>query len=98
MNIRTKSSMGIAVMAAGQATGLFLAVTFTLCVLFDLIFPKEAMYHVWIDLLPGFHWINGWSFLFGLVESYAYGWFIALIWVPLYNIFLLGRVRRNEHL
>jgi len=26
-----------------------------------------------------------------LIESYAYGWFIALIWVPLYNVFLFGR-------
>lgn len=25
-----------------------------------------------------------------LLESYGYGWFIALIWVPLYSALLLG--------
>jgi len=25
--------------------------------------------------------------LIGLVESYGYGWYLALIWVPLYNVF-----------
>jgi len=41
-------------------------------------------------LLPGFEWISWKSFLLGAVESYGYGWYIALIWVPLYNFFLLG--------
>jgi cytochrome c biogenesis protein CcdA len=54
---------------------------------FDLAFPQHAMYEVWLKLLPGFKWISWQSFFVGLVESYAYGWFIALIWVPLYNFF-----------
>lgn len=29
-------------------------------------------------------------FLLGLVESFGCGWFIALIRVPLHNVFLLG--------
>jgi hypothetical protein len=74
-----------------MATGLFLAITFSLCVAFDLLVPRHAMYRTWLGLVPGFHWLTWGSFALGLIESYAYGWFIALIWVPLYNVFLLGR-------
>jgi hypothetical protein len=73
--------------AFGNATSLFLAITFALCVGFDLLFPAHAMYQAWQKLLPGFEWINWQSFLLGLVESYAYGWYVTLIWVPLYNVF-----------
>ena len=73
--------------AVGHATSLFLALSFTLCVGFDLLFPEHAMYEAWRDLLPGFEWLSWGHFALGLVESYAYGWFVALIWTPLYNIF-----------
>jgi hypothetical protein len=83
-------SRGISLRAAGLATSLFLAIAYVLCVAFDLLFPSHAMYQVWLKLLPDFEWLTWRSFLLGLVESYGYGWFIALIWVPLYNVFLLG--------
>ena len=82
---------GISLKAAGQATSLFLLITYALCVAFDLLVPRHAMYHSWLGLLPGFHWLTWRSFFLGLIESYGYGWFIALIWVPLYNVSLLGR-------
>ena len=84
---------GISLRAAGLATSLFLAITFVLCVAFDLLAPSQAMYHAWLGLLPGFRWLTWGTFILGLVESYGYGWFIALIWVPLYNVFLLGARR-----
>ena len=77
----------ISLTAVGNATSIFLAVTFIICILFDLLFPDHAMYKSWIQLLPGFQWISWQSFLLGLVETYAYGWYFALIWVPLYNYF-----------
>ena len=86
-------SQGISLRAAGLATSFFLAIAFSLCVAFDLWFPSHAMYQTWLKLLPGFEWLTWKSFLLGLVESYGYGWFIALIWVPLYNVFLLGATR-----
>ena len=79
---------GISLVAVGHATSLFLAITFALCVTFDLIFPGHAMYEAWRKLLPGFEWISWSSFGLGLAESYGYGWYFALIWVPLYNFFL----------
>ncbi len=72
--------------AVGHATSLFLAISFTLCVVFDLILPQHQMYPAWEKLLPGFEWISPGSYLLGLVESYAYGWYFTLIWVPLYNV------------
>lgn len=76
----------ISLIAVGHATSLFLAITFVLCVGFDLLFPEHAMYQAWQKLLPGFEWLSWKSFILGFIESYGYGWYFALIWVPLYNV------------
>jgi hypothetical protein len=73
--------------AVGNATSVFLAVSFAACVGFDLLFPQHAMYRGWQHLLPGFEWISWRSFVLGLIESYGYGWYVALVRVPLYNLF-----------
>ncbi len=78
----------ISLAAVGHATSLFLLLTFTLCVVFDLLFPGHAMFRVWQDLLPGFEWISVKDFILGLIWSYSYGWYFALIWVPIYNYFI----------
>jgi len=77
----------ISLFAFGHSTSLFIMITFILCVLFDFAFPQHAMYETWLKLLPGFKWLSWQSFLLGVIESYAYGWFITLVWVPLYNFF-----------
>jgi hypothetical protein len=82
---------GISFWAVGNATSLLLAITFSLCVVFDLLFPEHAMYEAWIKLLPGFEWLSWNSYLLGLAESYGYGWYFTLIWVPLYNFFASRR-------
>lgn len=78
---------GLSFAAVGHASSLFLAITFAVCVAFDLLFPAHAMYQAWQKLLPGVEWISWKSFFIGLVESYGYGWYFTLIWVPLYNVF-----------
>jgi len=45
------------------------------------------MHEAWAPLLPGFEWLTPSGFLFGLLGSYAYGWFIAVIWIPLHEYF-----------
>lgn len=77
----------IPVIAFGWSLGLFLMITYTLCVGFDLLFPGQAMYQSWLRLLPGFTWLTWQSFLLGLVESFGYGWYVALIFGPLFNFF-----------
>jgi len=53
------------------------------------------MYQSWQKLLPGFEWISGKSFVIGLIESYGYGWYVALIWAPLYNFFAARALRQK---
>ena len=72
--------------AVGHATSLFLAISFVVCVAGDLVMPAHEMHSAWQRLLPGFLWLTWGSFFLGLVESYAYGWYFTLIWVPLYNV------------
>jgi cytochrome c biogenesis protein CcdA len=79
---------GIHLLALGHTASLFLAIAFTVCVVFDLVFPDMAVYETWRRLLPGFEWLTWKSYIVGLVESYGYGWYFALIWVPLYIFFL----------
>ena len=76
----------ISLTAVGHASSLFLAMTYILCIIFDLLFPDAAMYRSWQALLPGFKWLSWGSFFLGLIESYGYGWYFALIWVPIYNL------------
>ncbi|MDH5536545.1 MAG: DUF5676 family membrane protein [Betaproteobacteria bacterium] len=70
--------------AVGVATGSFLAVSYLICVAYDLAFDQR-MYEAWLKLLPGFTWLTWPSFFLGLVESFLYGIYIGLVFVPLYN-------------
>jgi hypothetical protein len=70
----------------GLAMGCFLAITYVFCVGYDLAFDQR-MYEVWLKLLPGFTWLTWQSFLVGLVESFLYGIYFGLVFVPLYNFF-----------
>lgn len=70
----------------GLALGSFLSVSYILCVAYDLAFDQH-MYEAWLKLLPGFTWLTWPSFFLGLIESFLYGTFISLIFVPLYNVF-----------
>lgn len=86
--VQTKSNSNrLPLFAVGMSLGLFLAVTFTLCVAFDLLFPAYAMNSSWGMLLPGFKWLSVTSFVIGLLEAYIYGWYIAIVFVPIYNWF-----------
>ena len=71
----------------GMTLGILLAFRFALCVVFGLLFPAAKMYEAWLPLLPGVTWISWPTALLGLVEAFAYGWYIAVIFVPLFNLF-----------
>lgn len=72
--------------AVGHATSSFLAISFVLCIAVSLIFPAHTMAQSLQGLLPGFEWLTLKGFLLGLIESYGYGWYATLIWVPIYNV------------
>ena len=84
---RARRAPHLPVAALGWSAGLFLAVTYAVCVAFDLIFPSQSMNGAWASVLP---WVSGISVggvLLGLVETFLYGWFFALIFGPLFNYF-----------
>ena len=72
--------------AVGHATSLLFAISFVLCVVVSLLFPAHTMAQSLQQLLPGFEWLTAKGFLLGLIESYGYGWYATLIWVPIYNV------------
>jgi hypothetical protein len=77
----------IPITALGLSLSLFLAFSFVLCVLLGFVFPDFGLHQPWLQFLPGFTWLTWPSFLLGLIESFAYGWYVALIFGPLYNLF-----------
>ncbi len=70
------------------ALGSWGAVTFVVCVMYGLIVPENLHMHALLEqLLPAFRWLTWWGFLLGLVESFLYGAYAGLVFVPLYNVF-----------
>jgi hypothetical protein len=87
MQLPARGISRVPVIALGMSLGVFLVITYVLCVLFDLWLPAQAMHPVWAPLLPGFTWLTWPSFFLGLIEAFAYGWYVALIFGPIYNFF-----------
>ena len=78
----------IPVLALGMSVSLFLAISYVLCVLGYLLFPSLPIEHSALAIfLPGFRLLSWQSFVLGLAESLAWGWYVALILGPLYNYF-----------
>lgn len=82
----------IPVVPLGMSLGLFLGISYLACIVLYLIAPGMASGHaVLVLFLPGFKLLSWPSFFLGLVESFGYGWYIALIFGPLYNFFAARR-------
>ena len=71
----------------GMSLGLLLAISYVLCVALGLVWWDAGLHQPWLQFLPGFKWLSPGTFLLGLVESFAYGWYVALVFVPLFNFF-----------
>ncbi len=67
--------------------GLFLATSFVLCVLYGLVVPERlhGMRAFLEAILPAFKWLTFGRFILGLVESFLYGIYIGVVFVPIYN-------------
>lgn len=78
----------IPVVPLGMALGLFLVISYLACIALYFISPEMVAGHAMLTLfLPGFKLLDWYSFCLGLIESFGYGWYIALIFAPLYNAF-----------
>ena len=68
--------------------GVFAAVSFVICVLWGLILPAALHMHGFLELvLPGFKWLSAGSFLLGIVESFLFGVYGGVVYVPIRNFF-----------
>lgn len=86
---RNKTIPGIPVTIVGMALSSFLALSFVLCVAGYLLLPGLPITHSALSIfLPGFKLLDWPSFWLGLVESVAWGWYIAVGFGLLYNYFV----------
>ena len=74
-------------MPVGMSVGLLFAISYVLCIALGLIWWDGGLHQPWLQFLPGFTWLSPGTFLLGLVESLTYGWYVALVFVPLFNFF-----------
>lgn len=82
------STHRIPVVALGLGLSAFLAISYIICVVGYLLLPDLPIAHNTLaTFLPGFTLLSWRSFFLGLVESALWGWYIALVFGPLYNFF-----------
>ena len=78
----------IPVFALGMGLSVSLAITYVLCVLGYLFFPGLPIEHSALSIfLPGFTLLSWPDFFLGLIESFGWGWYVALVFGPIYNFF-----------
>jgi hypothetical protein len=79
----------IAVVPLGWALSLFAAISYSLCVLFYVLFPAQFANHAVLSLfLPAINVLTLPGFFAGLISSFICGWYVALVFGPLYNFFV----------
>ena len=89
------ASAGVSVVTLGLSLSAFLAVSFVLCIIGYLIAPGMPVKHEALAIfLPGFELLSWQTFLLGLVESFIWGWYIAVVFGPIYNFFQSRRAGR----
>jgi hypothetical protein len=77
----------LGVIPLGLSLSSFLVITYVLCVLYGLFISDTGMHQLLAAMLPGFTWITWPSFFLGLVWSFVYGWYVAVVFAPLFNFF-----------
>lgn len=76
----------------GLSLSGFLVISYLLCIAGYLFLPMLPVRHSSLAMfLPGFELLNWRTFLLGLVESVLWGWYVAIVFVPLYNYFARPR-------
>ena len=66
--------------------GIFAAISFVVCVIYGLIVPPSLRMASFLEMaLPAFTWLTIGGFFLGLIESFLYGAYVGLVFVPIYN-------------
>ena len=75
----------------GLSLSTFFAISYVICIMGYLLMPDFPVRHEALAIfLPGFQLLSWQSYFLGLIESFAWGWYIAAVFASLYNFF--GRV------
>jgi len=81
----------IPIVKLGLSLSLFFVISFVICIAGYLLLPGFPVQHAALSIfLPGFELLSWRSFCLGMAESFIWGWYIAVIFVPLYNFFAPG--------
>ena len=63
-------------------------ISFLVCVGYGLVTPESLHMHAFLEqVLPGFKWLTLPGFAIGMVESFLFGAYAGLVYVPVYNFF-----------
>ena len=65
---------------------IWAALMFVSCVVYGLLTPSSMHMTAFLEqLLPGYKPLSGVGFFVGLIQSFLYGAFAGLVYVPVYN-------------
>lgn len=88
MSTSGRSAAYVPVVALGLSLSLFFLIFYVICIIGYLVFPGLPIKHEALSIfLPGFELLSWSTFFLGLVESFIWGWYFALIFAPLFNFF-----------
>ena len=88
----SKSDVGrvgaIPIVTLGLSLSLLFVISYAICIAGYLLLPGFPVQHAALSIfLPGFELLSWRNFFLGLVESFLWGWYIALVFGALYNFF-----------
>lgn len=70
------------------ALGVTSLISFLVCVGYGLATPASPHMTGFLEqVLPGFKWLTWPGFFIGLIESFLYGVYAGMVYVPVYNFF-----------
>lgn len=68
--------------------GVWATFSFVMCVIWGLVTPEALHMHGFLEqVLPAFEWLTWGGFCLGLVESFLYGFYAGIVYVPIQKFF-----------
>ena len=92
--VHTKAPPAIAIVPLGLSLSIFLAVSFLLCTVADVI-PWLQDFHFLKALYPDIDWASPVMMVAGTVWAFLSGWYVAVLFGSLYNFFAASQAHRS---
>jgi hypothetical protein len=76
------------IVTLGLSLSTFFILSYTICILGYLLLPGFPVQHESLAIfLPGFTLLSWPTFFLGLIESFIWGWYVAVVFGAIYNFF-----------